>query len=498
VLTRFKVTGFKNLVETEVRFGPFTCIAGYNGVGKSNLFDAIRFLALLADHSFVEAAGEIRGGEDPARLFTAGGTGLMTFECDLIVPKRGKDDFHQSAEASHTFLTYRLELELMREAAQERIELRREELKYVPFGEARRRLGFRPSKEWLNSAIVKSKRTSAYIDTRDEGRGRLIRLSADKMRDDLKSKRGGGRPTDFLASTLPRTVLSAANHAEEARTAVLVRTEMRSWRLLQLEPSSLRVSDEFHAPSSLTAEGQHLPATLHRLASGPDGDRVLAEISNRLAQLVDGVRDVRVVRDDTRRALQLVLTDTTGQEFPAAALSDGTLRFIALSVLEQDPEATGVFCLEEPENGIHPERMGVMVKLLKEMVTDHGEPIGDGNRLQQVIISTHSPVVVAQTDPEDLLFADHRDPPGMRAGSQRALVLRPCQDTWRINSETTKTAVSKGTLIDYLGSIAPEQDCIDDHRQPNTEPPQASIGNRRPRTAFEIVQLDLPFVGAKP
>ena len=39
MLTRFKVSGFKNLVDTDVRFGPFTCIAGANGVGKSNLFD---------------------------------------------------------------------------------------------------------------------------------------------------------------------------------------------------------------------------------------------------------------------------------------------------------------------------------------------------------------------------------------------------------------------------------------------------------------------------
>ena len=48
MLTRLHVKGFKNLVDTEVHFGPFTCIAGANAVGKSNLFDAIRFLSLLA------------------------------------------------------------------------------------------------------------------------------------------------------------------------------------------------------------------------------------------------------------------------------------------------------------------------------------------------------------------------------------------------------------------------------------------------------------------
>ncbi|MBM3262563.1 MAG: AAA family ATPase [candidate division Zixibacteria bacterium] len=56
MLTRLKVSGFKNLVDVEVRFGPFTCIAGANGVGKSNLFDAILFLSALADRSLIEAA----------------------------------------------------------------------------------------------------------------------------------------------------------------------------------------------------------------------------------------------------------------------------------------------------------------------------------------------------------------------------------------------------------------------------------------------------------
>lgn len=44
MLTRLKVNGFKNLVDVDILFGPFTCVAGANAVGKSNLFDAIRFL----------------------------------------------------------------------------------------------------------------------------------------------------------------------------------------------------------------------------------------------------------------------------------------------------------------------------------------------------------------------------------------------------------------------------------------------------------------------
>ena len=60
MIIRLKVNGFKNLVDVDVRFGPFTCVAGANGVGKSNLFDAIRFLSALASRPLTEAASSIR------------------------------------------------------------------------------------------------------------------------------------------------------------------------------------------------------------------------------------------------------------------------------------------------------------------------------------------------------------------------------------------------------------------------------------------------------
>jgi len=290
MLTRLKVTGFKNLVETEVHFGPFTCIAGFNGVGKSNLFDAIHFLSQLADHTFVDAARRVRGGSDVSQLFTAGGDRRMRFECDLIVPGSGRDDFHQPAEATHTFLTYELELELVEDdRGFERIVLRSERLSYIAQRDVPTRLAFGSQREWRDSVVRKSPRRAPYIEPHVEGDKRVVRLSTDKMRDEAMSKRGGGRPTDFLTHTLPRTVLSAAQNADEARTAVLARAEMRSWRILQLEPSALREPDKLQAPTSLTTEGHHLPATLQRLASGPDGDRALAEISNRVREIREAV-----------------------------------------------------------------------------------------------------------------------------------------------------------------------------------------------------------------
>jgi AAA15 family ATPase/GTPase len=45
MITRLEVDGFKKLLNLQVDLGPFTCIAGVNGAGKLNLFDAVQFLA---------------------------------------------------------------------------------------------------------------------------------------------------------------------------------------------------------------------------------------------------------------------------------------------------------------------------------------------------------------------------------------------------------------------------------------------------------------------
>ncbi len=452
MLTRLYASGFKNLVDTEIRFGPLTCIAGLNGVGKSNVFDAIHFLSRLADKSFVEAATGTRGGEDVTELFTAGSDGRMRFECDILVPSAGVDDFEQPAEASETFLTYTLELRLDRDPnGLPQVRLEHERLASVPPDKARNQLGFEHAKAWRDSVFCGSQRRAPFIDMEGEGDQRIVRLSADRGRDS-ESERGGS----FLARSTPRTILSAAQNADETRTAVLTRAEMRSWRTLQLEPFALRRPDELRAPSALGSHGEHLPATLYRLASLGDASRIYAEAANRLAEVVADVRSIRVDRDDTRSVLRLMMTDRRGVELPASSLSDGTLRFVALSVLEQDPTAIGLICLEEPENGIHPERMDAMMQLLADMAVDVSEPTDDENPLRQVIIATHSPLLTARARKQDLVFAGQRDAgPPLGRPPLRSLVLRPLSGTWRCSEEVSPVAL--GDLLSYLDSVRPAE-----------------------------------------
>lgn len=450
MLTRLKIKGFKNLVDVEIRLGPVTCIVGPNGVGKSNLFDVVHLLSLLADKPFVEAAAEVRGGSNLRDLFTTGGENRMELECDVIIPKVGTDDFGQRAEAAYTYLTYQLSLrydDVDSATGVPRVRVEREELAYNEKAEAAQRLGFRTSSQWIDSVVHSSSRRTTFIHTN----GDHIKLQVDRMKDESTSRPGGGRTIDFSRDHLPRTVLSSAQNAEEHRTAVLLRQEMRRWRQLQLEPSALRSSDDFHSPSSISASGAHVATTLYRLVSS-DGPHVYAEVANRLAQLVDGVKLIRVDRDESRRLFRLLMQDLHGVELPASSLSDGTLRFIALAVMEQDPGATGVVCLEEPENGIHPQRVEAMLRLLGDMAVDPLEDVDEANPLRQVLMSTHSPLVVHDAAADDVVFAEARTHQlGLR--TVRGLRFRGIEGTWRANIDMGASAddgVSKGAILAYL------------------------------------------------
>ena len=461
MLTRLEVDGFKNLHRIDVRLGPFTCVAGPNGVGKSNLFDAISFLAALAGKPLVEAASTVRGGHsrrgDVWGLFRRAGERVaesMTFAAEFLIPEEGEDELGQTARASMTFLRYELELRYRQDSTirtMGALEIVRERMAHVNRSEAKNRLGFPHKKSWRDS-VVKGRRTSPYISTEiEEGGEAVVSLHADSV-----AGLGGGRPRRVPAASLPRTMLSSVNNAAEHRTLVLARQEMAGWTQLQLEPSALRAPDGFTAPRSMGPDGAHLPATLYDLAQAaqrdhPGGERdVYARVANKLSELVENVRGISVDVDEKRQLLSIVMTDLQNTDHVAGALSDGTLRFLALTVLESAPGSRRLLCLEEPENGMHPLRIPAVVELLRELAVDVDEPVDADNPLRQVIVNTHSPSAVACVDDGALLVA-HAGRGNASAASR--LSIRHLPDTWRDKENSGEPAVTRGDLLAYLNPL---------------------------------------------
>lgn len=497
MLTRLKIRGFKNLADVDVSFGPFTCVAGANGVGKSNLFDAIIFLSALADKTLMDAATSVRDehgrSTDVRALFMSFGdkyVSEMSFEAEILVPSEGYDELRQKASATTTFLRYQLVLgyrDADEHGATERLEVLREELTHIKLGDASSHLRFRHDSEWRKS-VLKGKRSGvAFIST--EGKapaGRVVKLHQDGS---------AGRPRKLLAASLPRTVLSSVN-AAESRTALLARREMQSWRLLQLEPSAMRRSDPFNAPTRIGKDGSHLASTLYHLGllEGARAKRkgnepaVYARVANRLAELTRDVRRVTIDRDDRRELLTLQVIDHGQRLHAARALSDGTLRFLALTILELDPEDQGLLCFEEPENGIHPERIAVMLQLLNDLAVDTSERVSIDNPLRQVLVNTHSPAVVAAVHDDDLLIAEPYEIVVDGAPAQ-AVRFTWLADTWRCRVDQAATTVARGRLGAYLNplSFVPSlANGADD------EPPRSGSRRQRRVSEREDLQMLLP------
>jgi len=461
MLTRLKVSGFKNLVDVDVRFGPFTCVAGPNAVGKSNLFDAIRFLSALADRPLVEAASCVRGAGgrdgDLTQLFFRSGDQageLISFEAEMLIPLRGQDDLGQTGAASITFVRYSVVLarspgNLARPDGG--LELIREELSPISKGEARGHLLFPHRRVWRETAVSGAgRRGGPFLSTQGEGPERRV----------WRHQEGSGGSLAFRAQDLPRTVLSTAN-AVDAPTAFLARREMQSWRTFQLEVSALRQADGPGAPARLGPDGSHLPTVLQRLArsagkTGPEGhpylqdeDQAYASVVTRVLGVMPDLRELRVERDARHGLLSLVAVQRDGTRHHAQALSDGTLRLLALASLALDAHPERVICLEEPENGIHPERVPAVLRLLRETVTDPGWAVDGENPLTQVIVNTHSPLVVSQVPDDALLVAEPQESfwEGRRVNGVRFACL---PDTWRASAPGRPSIVARGKLVSYL------------------------------------------------
>jgi predicted ATPase len=490
MLTRLKVSGFKNLVDVDVRFGAFTCIAGVNGVGKSNLFDAIRFLSALAQYPLTEAALKIRDGSGTAdirNLFHRVGdryVDKMSFEAEMIIPKETINALGQKVKATHNFVKYSLELGYKKNdnsRSLETLEVLKEELRGINKDDLKQYLLF----EYQTENLVNSKANEYYVynlwgSKPDETI--YIKHSLTDQEDEKKTNFSDIlilKAMDLKATALyvfSKLFLWTEETPEE--TPYLAREEMISWQFLQLEPSALRKPDEFTAPKKLGINGANLAATLYYLVEkyskeNPDQvseaeieARLYAQVSNRLSELVDDVDSVWVDRDDARQLLTLMIKTRDGTVHSARSLSDGTLRFLALTILELDPDSLRLLCLEEPENGIHPERITSILELLQDIAVDFEEPIGFDNPLRQVIINTHSPVVVQQVPEDSLLVAELKETVVDGQRFKRAS-FSYLPNTWRDHEngeDRSSKIISKGELLGYLNPVSsqPKQERVVD------------------------------------
>lgn len=384
MITRLEISGFKTFHDFSITLSPLVLIAGVNAAGKSNLFDVIQLLSRLADTDIRSAFGDLRG--EAFELFEQQPDGSyvpeMRFGVDMLVDRKVRDNWGSEAELKYTRLRY--EVVIGREKDKrgvDRLFIRHESLVPIQRGEDKWYKNYIGASDeyWLPK--VTGGRVP-FVSTEQKGNVTTINLHQDK------GSRGRPRP----AADLESTMLSSVTNTEFPH-ALAAREEMRKWHFLQLNPVKLRIpSDKFTAREIMAPDGTDLSATLFRMKT--EDPLVLQDISREMANLISGVKSIDVAEDTVGRRYVIQVAMDDGRNFSSQVLSEGTLRLLALATLKYDDRYSGVLCFEEPENGVHPSRLKRVLSLMQDLATDFREH--RGFPLRQVIMNTHSPLLVGQ------------------------------------------------------------------------------------------------------
>jgi predicted ATPase len=258
-------------------------------------------------------------------------------------------------------------------------------------------------------------------------------------------------------------VLSSITSAE-FRHLYALREELRSWRFLQLDPAGLRDAVDQHAPERLEPTGWNLAAVLARIraetSTDDDQQGLLTELSADLAHLVPGITGVQIREDEAERQWQILIKTRTAGEYSSRVASDGTLRLLALLTALSDPRFGGLICFEEPENGVHPGRIKPLMDHLRTLVAgDSDTDDVDSQPLLQLVLTTHSPVVVACLRSGEGVFfeaATSLDGSGRQGDlvTRARLVRREVQQT--LDPADVGHLVTHGEVERYLATVGGE------------------------------------------
>ena len=398
MLTRVEIDGFKTFENFVLDLRPFSAIVGPNASGKSNLFDAIKFLSLLAQHDIRTAMQGLRG--QPEELFRqtdAGPSTRMRFALEVLLNPKGEDQFQTQYDIKAQRLRYEVQLSW-------KVDAKGQPRGIVVSHESCVPMAKKTDRTTLSSAanIRYSRRGSAFISTDPNEVGEP---SAFEIHQDGPQRHG--QPLRLPAGEASRTALSTITTAEFPHLYAL-RDLLASIRFLEINPQAARRPTDRFETRVLQADASNLASVLARLkdetatATRPNG--VIADISASLASLIPSVQSVDVFNDDAVKEYAFGISTSGQLKFSSRVISDGTLRLLALLAVLEDPRRRGVLCFEEPENGVHEGRIPALVGFLREAVA-----MGDANDARpifQILINTHSPAVMESLREDEIVVAE--------------------------------------------------------------------------------------------
>lgn len=455
MITQIEIDGFKTFKDFKVELAPFQVIVGPNGSGKSNLFDALQLVSqcMIPGNDVYKAMQGIRG--EAGELFTKypDGSTSDTIHIAIEMLVDQKAHFSDGREIDLKFARFRYELEIKSKAEKNAL--------YQHYTKSHQFKMISPeSDNWCEKYHI-SPNNKIFQETVllsqanfDEYRNTIPPTLRKKLKDiqiediiaALAKSKANTEDMDFFKFLKDASELDYiySDIAEE---------ELRSLLFYHLNPEALRKRSSTSAPRYLAPDGSNLPATLARIKA--EDPLAFQFISHDITSLISDVLSVDVEKYDAIGEYGIHVTTSDKRTFTAQALSDGTLRLLALATLRNDPQFRGTICIEEPENGVQPLYLNKFARLLHDMATDFADPERAEEPLRQVIVTTHSPTFISQPEVIDhLLLAT--TPTRVSSETQSLLnvtrmepVITP-ETLASVNSDSGEDRASKYYTIDIV------------------------------------------------
>lgn len=379
MITLIEALNFRCLRSTRQPLGPFHVLVGPNASGKTTFLDVVAFLGQLVSDGLDAAIGE-RSANFQDLVWGRAGTSLeLAVEAAIPEPIRGK-----IAANGYDTIRYEVGLELDSESTEVHIVAEKVLLKRAARSE--------PVQPTLFPGIVTP---PASILTGKAGRGEKTIINKARGGNDLfYSEVYGGAGKGWVPAFKLGPRKSALGNMPADETKFPATTWFRNLltqgvQRLVLNSLVIRKASPPGQVRGFKPDGSNLPwviADLERRSKERFQDW-LAHLRTALPD-VEGIRTVE--REDDKHRY-LVLKYRGGLEVPSWMASDGTLRLLALTLPAYLPDLSGVFLIEEPENGIHPRAAEIMFQSLSSV---YGA---------QVLLATHSPIILGAVEAAKVL-----------------------------------------------------------------------------------------------